>query len=260
MRNWILIFVILIFITFSGYGQEREWLLNKDSLFTSISSEHFNLYTFEGHLSEKTKSNFLNERESAYRQISYFFQINTDLSVNIFLFKSKPTKYNLTGHEGFGWGFDNNIVEVFNNSIRLDPYHELAHVIGYTLNKPPAMIDEGTAVYLSQLYGDKAFSRLIGYPTKSINEILLLLNENEKELTISTLLSYNDIGDNLAYCMSASFVEFLIKEFGKQKFLELYKSLSNSDSVKNKEIFERIYSIKFDQIENEWAKQTYISN
>ena len=260
MRNWILILVFLIFIQCDNNEQKKEWLLNKDSLFTSISSEHFNLYTFEGHLSEKTKSDFLNERETAYRKISDFFEIKKDKSINIFLFQDKQTKYNLTGHEGFGWGFDNNIVEVFNNSIRLDPYHELAHVIGYTLNEPPALIDEGTAVYLSQLYGDKAFSRLIGYPTKSINEILLLLNENEKVLTVSTLLSYDDIGDNLAYCTSASFVKFLIKEFGKQKFLELYKSLSNANSDMNKIMFEKVYGIKFNQIENKWTKQKYNNN
>lgn len=260
MRNWILILIFLIFIQCDNNEQKKEWLLNKDSLFTSISSEHFNLYTFEGHLSEKTKSHFLNERESAYRKISDFFEIKKDISINIFLFQDKQTKYNLTGHEGFGWGFDNNIVEVFNNSIRIDPYHELAHVIGYTINKPPALIDEGTAVYLSQLYGDKAFSKLIGYPTKSINEILLFLNKNEKELTISTLLSYNDIGDNLAYCTSASFVEFLIKNYGKEKFLKLYKSLSNTDNDKNKIIYENIYGVKFNQIEYEWTKYKNIED
>lgn len=264
MRNWILILIFLIFIQCSDNGQEKEWLLNKDSLFTSISSEHFNLYTFEGHLSEKTKKNFLNERESAYREICNFFEIKTNFSVNIFLFKSEQIKYKLTGHKGLGWGFDNNIVEVFNDSIRIDPYHELAHVIGYTLNEPPALIDEGTAVYLSQLYGDKAFSSLIGFPTKSINEILLLLSKNENVITISTLLSYDEIGNSknatLDYCISASFVEFLIKKYGKQKFLELYKSLPKANSDKNKIMFEKIFSDKFDQIENEWTKQKYINN
>lgn len=264
MRNWTLILITLILIPFSGNGQEREWLLNKDSVFTSIASEHFNLYAIYGHLSTKTRLDILNERESAYQKISGFFEIKTNLAINIFLFKNEQLKYNLTGHKGFGWGFDNNIVEVFNDSIRMDPYHELAHVLGYTLNKPPALIDEGTAVYLSQLYGDKAFSRLIGYPTKSINEILFVLNKKEGLIDISTLLSYDEIGNSnnatLAYCTSASFVEFLIKEYGKQKFLELYKSLSNANRAINELIFENIYSVEFNQIENEWTKQKSINN
>jgi hypothetical protein len=152
-------------------------------------------------------------------------------------------------------------VEVFNDSFRMDSYHELAHVLGYTLNKqPPALIDEGTAVYLSQLFGDKAFSRLIGYPTKSVNEILLLLSEKERLINISTLFSYSDIGNNIAYCTSASFVEFIIKEFGKQKFIELYKLLSNADSAKNKIIFEKICGVGLNQIEDEWTKYKNIKD
>jgi hypothetical protein len=264
MRNWILLLIIQIFIPFSVNGQEREWLLNKDSVFTSISSEHFNLYSFDGHLSKKTKQDILNERELAYQEISDFFEIKINLAINIFLFKNEQLKYNITGHKGLGWGFDNNIVEVCNDSIRMDPYHELVHVLGYTINKPLALIDEGTAVYLSQLYGDKAFSKIIGYPTKSINEILLLLNKRQGLITISTLLSYDEIGNSnnaiLAYCTSASFVEFLINDFGKQKFLELYKSLSNANSASNEMIFENIYHLKLNQIEIEWIRHRSINN
>ena len=264
MRNWILILIILLFIPYSGRGQERKWLLNKDSVFTSISSEHFNLYSFDGHLSKKIKVDILNERESAFQEISNFFGIKPNLTINIFLFRNEQLKYNLTGHKGIGWGFDNNIVEVFNDSIRMDPYHELAHVLGYTINKPPALIDEGTAVYLSQLYGDKAFSKMIGYPTKSINEILLLHNKKEGLITILTLLSYDEIGNSnkfvLEYCTSASFVDFLIKEFGKQKFLELFKSLSNTNRARNEIIFEKIYHLNVNQIEYEWTKNKSINN
>jgi hypothetical protein len=112
MRKWLLILIFLIFNLCSSNRQQKEWLLNRESIFTKRSSEHFNLYTFEGYLSEKTKLNFLNERESAYREISNFFGIKSNLEVNIFLFKNEQLKYNLTGHEGLGWGFDNNIVEV----------------------------------------------------------------------------------------------------------------------------------------------------
>ena len=128
MRNWILILFILIFLRCSNNGQEREWLLKKDSLFTSISSEHFNLYTLDGHLSKKTKLDILNKRELAYQEISDFFLIKPNLTINIFLFKNEQLKYNLTGHKGIGWGFENNIVEVYNDSIQMDPYHEVVDI------------------------------------------------------------------------------------------------------------------------------------
>lgn len=264
MRNRRLLLIILIIIPFCGKTQEKKWLLNKDSVFSSTSSEHFRLYSFEGHLSKKTKLDILNKREAAYQKICDFFEIKSDLTVNIFLFRDEQLKYNLTGHKGLGWGFENNIVEVYNDSICMDPYHELVHVLGNTINDPPALIDEGTAVYLSQLFADNAFSKLIGYSKKSINEILLLLNKKDGLISVSTLLSYDEIGNSkhviLQYCTSASFVEFLIREYGKQKFLELYKSLSKANSAGNVMIFEKVYRLKFKQIEKEWAKQKYRNN
>ncbi|WP_303923808.1 hypothetical protein [Draconibacterium sediminis] len=259
------IFIItLILIPFMTKGQEAEWLSNKDSIFTSTSSQHFNLYTFKGHLGTQTRLDLLKKREIAYHEISDFFEIETDVSVNIFLFENEEIKYNLTGHKGFGWGFDNNITEVFNGSVQMDPYHELSHVIGYTLNQPPALIDEGTAVYLSQQLGDKAFSRLIGYPTKSTNEILLMLSKKDGLKSISTLFSYDEFGNSnnatLDYCQAASFVEFLTREFGKQKFLELFKSLSFTKSTETEMIFERIYHLEMNQIENKWRKQIRANN
>jgi hypothetical protein len=90
-----------------------------------------------------------------------------------------------------------------------------------------------------------------------------LLNKRQGLINISTLLLYDEIGNSnkaiLEYCTSASFVEFLIKEFGKQKFLELYKSLSNTNSARNKMLFEKIYRVEFSQIEYEWTKHKNIS-
>ena len=102
MRNGIIIAILLILLPFIHYGQEREWLLNKDSLFTSITSEHFTLYSVKGHLSAETRQEILKERELAYREISYFFKMKVDLAINIFLFESEQLKYKITGHNGWG--------------------------------------------------------------------------------------------------------------------------------------------------------------
>ncbi|MCP4310580.1 MAG: hypothetical protein GY790_04910, partial [Bacteroidetes bacterium] len=177
MRIGILIIILFIVLPFEINGQEKEWILNKDSIYTSTTSKHFKLYSVHGHISTKIQKKILDERELAYKQISDFLGININIEINIFLFQNGQLKYDVTGHEGYGWGFDNNIVEVYNDSIKVDPYHELVHILGYTLSKPPALIDEGLAVYLSQIYGDKPFSKLLGYPLQSINEILTLLLE-----------------------------------------------------------------------------------
>ena len=43
------------------FGQDKDWLILKDSVFTSLASNHFMLYTVEGHLSRKTKLDILHE-------------------------------------------------------------------------------------------------------------------------------------------------------------------------------------------------------
>lgn len=258
MKNWKFLAVLLSLISLLAHGQEKAWLEKKDSIFTLTTSEHFNLYCIEGHLSAKAKSEFLSQREDAYQKISDFFETITNVEVNIFLFQSEQLKFSVTGHSGLGWGFDNNIVEVYNDSIRVDSYHELTHVIGYTLNTPPALIDEGTAVYLSQIYENRAFSKLLGAPEKTINELLLSLFTKEELIDLSTFLDYEDIVEAqngvLAYCQSASFVQFLIEEFGKEKFLTLFKSISNEASSNHVELFARIFEVDLKGIENSWIK------
>ncbi len=259
MQKIIYVFIALVLFPFITNGQDKDWIIKKDSIFSSSESDHFTLHFVTGHISIEDGEKILSEREIAYKQISDFFEINSNLKVNIFLFENERLKYEMTGHNGYGWGFENNIVEVYNDTIKVDPYHELVHILGYTISEPTALIDEGTAVYLSQKYGNKPFSKLLGYPGKSINEILLLINETERLIDLETLISYNKISEAtnviLAYCESASFVEFLIKEFGKRKYLEFYKSLSSSDIVKNALIFQKIYGNEIEQIEKDWIKQ-----
>ena len=244
-------------------GQDKDWINNTDSLFTIYRSEHFKLKTIDGHISNDNKEQILIEREIAFKQISDFFRIDPDLEIIIYLFENEQLKYEITGHKGYGWGFNNIIVEVYNDTIKVDPYHELVHVIGYTLSEPPARTSSKTPVQLSQKFGNNPFSKLLGYEGKSINEILLILIQTEEIVSIETLLSYKEIGEAnntiIAYCVSASFVEFLIEQFGNSKFLELYKSLSNPDIVNNELTFQKIYGNEIKQIENEWKKQFKIS-
>ena len=248
-------FILIVLSNFLN-SQNKEWVKNIDSIFSFTTSTHFNLYSIEGHISDETKKKVLQERELAYKKLSAFFETEFDVRINIFLFQNEQLKYSTTGHKGYGWAFDNTIVEVYNDSIKVDPYHETVHILGYKITKPPAIIDEGTCVYLSHLFGDKPFSKLLGYHTKSINEILLMFNENEKTIPLAILFSYDKIEEAknpvFAYCQSASFVRFLITHFGKGKFLKFFKSVSISDKSDYENTFAKIYGKDFNEIEIKW--------
>lgn len=239
-------------------GQEKDWLLQKDSLFLNSNTEHFNIFYLKNALDKTQLRDFALSRELAYDSISNFFQIDINLSTNIFLFPDEQIKQKITGHKGVGWAFENNIVEVFNDSIRVDPYHELVHRLGYSISKPPALIDEGLAVYLSHKFADKPFSKVLGFPENSINEILQLLTEEEGLIRISTLYSMDEIGEAenvpLAYCQSASFVEYLITSYGQKPFLELFTSFSRMDKAEYEQAFLQLYGRTIEEAERDWIK------
>lgn len=239
-------------------GQDKSWLTQKDSLFINTKTKHFNIFYFENTLNEAQLLDLELSREIAYDSISNFFQLNSNISTNIFLFPNKQIKQNITGHKGHGWAFENNIVEVFNDSIKVDPYHELVHRLGYLIGIPPAMIDEGLAVYLSHEFANKPFSKLLGFPESSINEILHTLTKTNDLIKISALFSIDEISEAenvpLAYCQSASFVEYLITSYGKATFLKLFTSLSEIDKVKYEQTFFRLYGRTIEQVENDWIK------
>ena len=44
----------------------------------------------------------------------------------------------------------NTIVEIYNKAQKLDPYHETVHVLMRSFGSPPALFNEGFAVYMVQ--------------------------------------------------------------------------------------------------------------
>jgi hypothetical protein len=54
--------------------------------------------------------------------------VRSDLKIRLFFFPDEQMKGE-TGHQGTGWAFGNNIIEVYNEKTKLDPYHETAHIL-----------------------------------------------------------------------------------------------------------------------------------
>ena len=106
--------------------------------------------------------------------------------------------------------------------------HELSHMFISTYLKSssikPYWLDEGVAIYLS---GQNKFKK----PINKFNKFLEFYHKYGKEI-------YNESG---------FFIELLVKKFGKNKLLELIKSLKEIESEKefNKK-FKQIYGFDLD--------------
>ncbi len=97
---------------------------------------------------------------------------------------------------------------------------------------PPALFNEGFATYMSERLGTHGLESLGGGQSSIYQRTRELKNKNEW-IPLEELITYTDIGPGwsrppIAYPEAASFVKYLIDNYGKEKFLQAYKKLRNS--------------------------------
>jgi hypothetical protein len=228
--------------------------------FQKANSPHFEVFCFPDSLASKELGSILKERELGFQKISATLGMTYSQPVRLFLFPDAASKRDVTGHTGDGLAYDNNIVEVYNEKTKLDPYHELTHIIAEQLGDPPAAFNEGLAVYMSESLGADALKNL-GSPGKTVDEATVAARSQGKIIPLETLITFTDIGPEesnpqVSYPEAASLVKFLIKSYGLEKFRLAYSSLKNADDPKgveaNRQTFKRIYGAFPQEIERAW--------
>ena len=205
-------------------------------------------------------------RQAAIHQVSEFAGIEYSDTIRLVFFEDPKEKFLSTAHQGDGWAFGNTVVEVYNGQVKLDPYHEIAHIIMGQVGSPPAIFNEGFAVYISEHLGSNALKHLSG-GEQTILARTRQLKEKGELIPLEELLGYTEIGSEesnspVAYPEAACFVKYLSEAYGKDSFLKAYKSLKNSNNKqyqkKNLKILEKIYDKNIDALESDW--HLYIDN
>ncbi len=223
-------------------------------------TEHFDIYYFKDSTAGKEIDRIAEQKEKGFDEICRFLGKDSGIRIRMVLFEDGQTKHAETGHQGMGWAYGNTIVEVYNEKERLDPYHETTHVLMRPFGSPPAMFNEGFAVYMSERLGAHALEGLSG-GRATIYERVRELKTKGEWIELEELITYTEIGSTqswppVAYPQAASFVKFLIDQYGRDEFLQAYKKLRNSDdkSVQRKNIkaLEQIYGKSLSELETEW--------
>jgi hypothetical protein len=225
-------------------------------------TDHFDIYYFKGTTAAREVKHIAEQREKAYHAISEFIGKESNIRVRCVFFEDEETKYLETGHQGKGWAFDNTIVEVYNKDVRLDPYHETTHILMRPQGSPPALFNEGFAVYMSEKLGAAALLYL-GGKNAGIDEQAAKLDQMGKWIQLEELITYDNIGSQgdmtlAAYAESASFVKYLITKYGKEKFLRAYATLKNSNDKQaqqlNIQALEVIYGKTLQELKDKWMR------
>ncbi len=184
----------------------------------------------------------------ASMKISKAFEFLKSLFVNYgFDFKEQKSTYFAgyddklfyTLHWGKGLATDSGIYSVYDHGT-LDyslAVHEMTHTLFYTnIGGSSSFLGEGVAMYAEAACGDK---------NKNHKNAIKMINNKEFN-SLDELLNI-DIGSDsktaIGYTVSGSFVGFLIEKYGSQKFLKLWTSYHN---------FESVYGQKLSALESEW--------
>ncbi|MBW2174069.1 MAG: hypothetical protein JRF64_05390 [Deltaproteobacteria bacterium] len=217
--------------------------------FKVVSTERFVFYLLPETPAEKDIQTIAKEREKTLNIIRDFLNISFDQRVNFFLFPDAPSKSWCMGHQGDGLAFDTTIAEIYNEETRVDPAHELTHIVASQIGSPPALMNEGLAVYMQSNH--KWNNQHID---TTASELLL----KDKLVPLDELIKRNEIGSRpddgeIAYPQSASFVKFIIDKYGPEQFLKLYARL-RVGAENNANHFKDVLGVELKIAEREWKK------
>ncbi len=215
-------------------------------LFERHDTKHFQIYCARTSPAAQNVEAIGNEREAAYEKVSQLLGVEYPEPIILALYSDPESKRHDTRHIGDGLARGNNMVEIYG---KIDPYHELTHVLAGRLGDPPAILNEGLAVYVSESMGADALKQL-GSPGLKLDDAVAAHQKQGQFILLDELFTFTDIGPDssrptISYPEAGSFVKFLILNYGLEKFRQAYKSLENGDSAdtirKNREAFRTIY-------------------
>ncbi|MHC4414035.1 MAG: hypothetical protein ACYS0G_01995 [Planctomycetota bacterium] len=223
----------------------KEWL---PSEMQRHQTKHLEIYFKSGSTAAREIEAIAAARERGYVEISRLIGFTGEKRVRLFLFEDPRSKWLATGHRGTGLATGATLVEVYNDDTKLDPYHELTHILMGPYGTPPAVFNEGFAVYLSERLGARALKHL-GGGDATLDQRARQVLEEGAWIPLSELLGYTEIGSaesrpTISYAQAGSFVKFLIERHGLDAFLDAYRSLRNSDRQADRhEIHRRLQEI-----------------
>lgn len=228
----------------------------------SQKTAHFNIYYYPSSTAEKEIESIAAQREKAYADTADFLNTTATITIDLYLFPDAATKEQETHHRGTGWAFDTVMVEIYNETVKCHPYHELVHVFADTLyGATVSCFSEGLAVFVSECLYNRDFGDSVNYNTdKKVKEFY----KEGRLFSIKDLFSLQ-IGEScsipqVGYPQSASLVGYLYKILGKATFFALYQDLQDVYSAKgvaqNIAIFESYLGTSVEQVNCDWLENT----
>jgi hypothetical protein len=218
---------------------------------------HLEVYALRGMFDHGELTALARRREHAVAELARLLQVTPPPRMRLVLYPDAAAKTADTHHIGNGYVTGTTIIEIFNDSIQLDPYHEIAHLVAGQLGWPPAWLNEGLAVFASEHLGADALGQL-GSAGKSADHASCEFARAGELLPFSQLVRLDDIGPEgtrprLSYAQAASFIGFLVRRHGMARLGEAYATLSAAGTHEvNEAAFLRVFGVSLEQAGDDW--------
>jgi hypothetical protein len=189
------------------------------------------------------------ERERIYGELAERINPGFDGRIALYLFPDAGSKLAYTLHRGLGMANSRVLAEIYTEKERIDPYHEVTHIIAGSIGDPPALFNEGLAAWSQEGHrwdGIAADSWAKSFAARGT------LWPMEK------IFAFHEFGSEasrglIAYPQGASIVNFLIGRYGFERFLTAYRNLKNSaDPKDNAARFAAIFGANLEDVEKAW--------
>ncbi|MDD5568986.1 MAG: hypothetical protein PHG23_01050 [Candidatus Pacebacteria bacterium] len=226
--------------------------------FNKEESLHYFFYFQKGSLAEQNRKNIVDTKENHYKKILSWLNLDNNRKIGYFLYPSLKEKAALMGDNSPGnaiWQeLENNVPKKFEIHVVYDEKckfigeHEDTHLLSLPWGLSIYLLCEGLAQYMENSFMDKELYAVSGD----------LLREN-KLYSLEWLCDNNnweEVEPTIIYPQVGSFAKFLLEQYGKDKFKEVYQNTSrNSDISENLSRIEKIYSKSIGELEKEWIKK-----
>lgn len=183
-----------------------------------FESEHYCFYYKTATKAEQDIIKIADYQESCFRYICSVLRTKPDFKIEYFLCDSPEEVGRVYGDNDPCNGFTdlpNKIYAVYNEKVQCIGFHEDAHIISYTVNRPdcPA-IREGLAMYFDRKWWGITNLDWTGYHIKTGRFISI-----EWLLDKEFFFRQNDVA---AYPIMGAFTEWLISTYGIETYMRMY--------------------------------------
>jgi hypothetical protein len=220
------------------------------------------IYAWKGSLAARRAEDIAAQRVGAIEEIAALLDVAPPERIHLVLYPDSATKTGQTGHIGAGWASGTTIVEIYNEELQLDPFHELSHVLTYELGDPPAVLDEGFATYVSERLGADALAYM-GSSGLTVNEAACRALEAGKAHSVERLVALEEIGSvesraEVAYPQAASLVKFLLERYGVESFRQVFRLAAEAEGTagdRTRGALEQVLGVGLGELETEWKAE-----